>query len=114
MNKQKLIDNIHYWDAKVLDLDIKHFADEIDLKCEAGELYFLECYELEVKHTPKFNKEIPARQWEYKNLPYTIHEIKVVEDYSSNVTKLNVEIIMPPMFIKLTCNDIRVNKYGGK
>ncbi|MFZ3589123.1 hypothetical protein ACOI1C_07495 [Bacillus sp. DJP31] len=110
MDIQDLIDSIHYWDARVLELDIKYHADEIILKCEDGEYHFLGCYSLEIKHTPKFDKEIPPRDWTFAHIPYTIHDIKVIENESEPRSKYKVEMNMFPMYINLICNEIIVSK----
>jgi hypothetical protein len=109
MKIQKLIDSIHYWDSKVLAFDIKYFADELILKCEAGIYIFKGCYHLEIKHTPKFEKGIPPEKWTFAQLPYTIHDISVNENNLDSTSRYKVNITMPPMFVELSCNEVTVN-----
>ncbi|MEA3319493.1 MAG: hypothetical protein U9Q88_05655 [Bacillota bacterium] len=109
MKIQKLVDSIHYWESKVLAFDIKYFADEIILKCEAGTYIFKGCYHLEIKHTPKFEKGIPPEKWTFAQLPYTIHDISVNENNLDSTSRYKVNITTPPMFVELCCNEVTVN-----
>lgn len=107
---QKLIDDTNYWDSRVIKLDIRYFGDEVYLKSQSGEYTFLGCYDLDIKHFPDYDKGKPPRLWEIKNIPYTIHDMTIKNTDERNNVKYVVEITMPPMFLNLSCNEIKVIK----
>lgn len=111
---QKKIDNMDYWDCKILDFQINFFGDEVKVVVEGGNkvdfiIKFLMCY--------KVDYETDARnRWKGKEvkfmdklqLGYFAHDISIKESGIEGFIQVNLE--MPMLFAKIVCKDISIEQ----
>ena len=111
---QQKIDDVYYWDAKVLDFNISFFGDEIIIILENDKetnfmLKFLDCYKVEYE-TDAVKREIDlsVKNMNRGQLAYYAHDITIQE--SLIVDFIEVNLTLAPLFIKIICKDIQVEK----
>jgi hypothetical protein len=111
---QKQIDNMDYWDCKILDFQTNFFGDEVKIVIEGDEeadfvIKFLLCY--------KVDYETDARdRWhglsvKYLNklqLGYFAHEISLKESVIAGF--IEAKVIIPFIFAKIICKDISIER----
>lgn len=101
----KKIEDMHYWDARVISLSTDFFGDELVLVYEDSDgdvVYkFLNCYQINYKHALEYDKEKPIREFTRLQLPYFLQNVEL-EDYLHEETQyLRCTITMPPLEISI-------------
>jgi hypothetical protein len=108
----KKIEQMHYWDARVISLSTNFFGDELVLVYEDidGDVVykFLNCYHVKYNHALEYDKEKPISEFTNAQLPYFLQNIEL-EDFLHKGTKyLRCHIIMPPLELEILSKNIVV------
>lgn len=111
---QTKIDNLHYWDARVIELNCNYFADEIELIYEDEEyevIYrFTECYSSHFNHVKDYNKLRAVKEMKQSQLPYFLQDVKVGEAIESGINFYTCKIEMFPLDVEIWCKNIQITK----
>ncbi|MFP7492960.1 hypothetical protein SFC66_04150 [Terribacillus saccharophilus] len=110
----KRLENLHYWDARLLNLEAKHFGDEITLIFEDNEynikLSFTGCSMFKLT-TSEEDRIQPLRELSKSQIPYFIQDINITEYESKiDIPLLIVEISVPPLNIEITFTNLKIEK----
>lgn len=124
-NLQQILNNINYWNAKVLDFRSEIFGDECRLFIEINgcdcskfcwEILFKRCYivEYEINEYNEFfksntNGEKYIISEQFNNLSSKLMKNIVVKEYPINEL-IQVNIIITNMLITIICQDIQISK----
>ena len=116
---QKLIDSLHYWDARVIELNCNYFADEIELvyedEKETDVVYkFLGCYSSHFDHVKSYDKLGTVKTMKQSQLPYFLQDVKIGEAFESEITFYTCKINMFPLYLEIWCKDIQITKEKRK
>ena len=111
---QDLINGFHYWDARVSNLDCKHFADEIELSYDMGNskiVYnFIACYKSIFDHVKNYEKVEPIKDMSIPQIPYFLQDVAIQERVEDNVRFLTCKINMFPLYLEIWCKDIIIEE----
>lgn len=111
---QMLINNLHYWDARVIKLDCNYFADEIELIYEdedSNVIYrFLGCYSSQFNHAKNYDKLGAVKKMKLSQLPYFLQDVKIGEVLESDISFYTCKINMFPLDLEIWCKDIQITK----
>ena len=109
---QKLVDDLHYWDARVAHLNCNYFADEIELCYKDGNTdvfyRFLGCYKSNFNHVKSYDKLKPVSKMEIAQLPYFLQDVEFGETSEMGITFYTCKINMFPMDLEIWCKDIKI------
>ncbi len=111
---QSDIEALHYWDARVLQMDTSFFGDEITIMFEETDynvnLLFTGCSKFSFI-TSVEDRLKPLKELTKPQIPYFIQDIEVsdleIED-GKNLLKCN--ILMPPLNVEVVCTRIFIAK----
>lgn len=110
----KEIENLHYWDARVIKLECSYFADEAYIVYDDSEgnvfYKFTNCYKVTFEHSTKYEKQTPYKSLTYGQIPYFIQDVSVTEVCIDNISLYKCIISMPPMLAEIYCKDIIVGR----
>ncbi|WP_370079703.1 hypothetical protein [Lysinibacillus sp. RC46] len=111
---QSEIEAIHYWDARVLQMDTNFFCDEITIMFEDTDynvkLLFTGCSKF-LFITSVEDRLKPLKELTKPQIPYFIQNIKISEvefEDEENILKCNIS--MPPLNVEVVCTDIFIDK----
>jgi len=111
---QKNIDDTDYWDCKVLNFSIDYFGDEVNVVIEddkqtAYVIKFLLCNKVEYETDAKNRwKEMEVKLMNRGQLAYYAHKIDLKESEEKGFMEVN--LVLAPLFAKIICKGILVNK----
>jgi len=111
---QEEIDNMNYWDCRVLDFTISYFGDEITVVLENDNqtdfiVKFLKCYKVEYETDAKDRwRDMEVKSMNREQLGYFAHEISIKE--SSDNEFIKISLILPMLFAKIICKNISIIK----
>ncbi|WP_346900358.1 hypothetical protein [Clostridium sp. UBA7503] len=119
MNRlKKKMEEYYYWDSRVKSLECDYFADEVKLIYDAVEcdvIYrFTGCYSTEFNHEIAYKKDKPMKECTLGQIPYFIQDIKLSENIIEDKKYLSISINMFPMYIKILCEDIKIEQIPKK
>ncbi|GIP46336.1 hypothetical protein J45TS6_47950 [Paenibacillus sp. J45TS6] len=107
------IEDMHYWDARVLKFDSSFFGDEMTLVYEDTErnveLSFTGCTEFSF-HTTIDDRRRPIRELARSQIPYFLQDIDITDVECGDFNLLKCKILMPPLNVEIVCNFISVVK----
>jgi len=112
---QKIMEDFHYWDARVIKFECKYLADEIELTHENEEFSnivykFIGCYKTYFDHVKNYDKRMPAKEMTRAQIPYFLQDIEVSITEEEGVNFYVCKIDMFPMDVEIWCKDIEVFK----
>lgn len=110
----KMIENTEYWDARILDLKILYFGDEIQLVFEYDEsivyqIKFLSCYKMTFENSYTLECDIKVRDMNWAQLGYFMQNI-TVSKYDKNEDYMKVYLDLSIMTMEIVCKNITVKK----
>lgn len=109
---QKLIDDLDYWDARVIQLECNYFADEITMVFEDEDenviCNFIGCYKSVFDHVKQYSKFRPVKEMDITQIPYFLQDIKIGEIKEEGVELLTCDINMFPLYLQIWCKDIKI------
>lgn len=110
---QKLIEEYHYWDARLLKISCEYFGDELTIVFEDSNgdvrILFSGCSKICLNSRIE-DREIPLRELQLSQIPYFLQDIDITECKIENKILLNCKIMAPPLDIEIVCKVISVNK----
>ncbi|KMY31475.1 hypothetical protein ACZ11_04355 [Lysinibacillus xylanilyticus] len=111
---QSEIEAIHYWDARVLQMDTNFFGDEITIVFEDTDynvkLLFTGCSKFSFI-TSVVDRLKPLKELTKSQIPYFIQDIKISEvEFEDKENLLKCNILMPPLNVGVVCTDILIVK----
>lgn len=111
---QNEIESLHYWDARVLQMESKFFGDEITIIFEDTDynvkLMFTGCSKF------SFVTNVEDRLNPLKNLtrpqaPYFIQDIEINNvETSAEKGLLKCNVLMPPLHVEIQCSNVLIDK----
>lgn len=111
---QKIIDNNHYWDARVLNFECRNFSDEVELSYDDEGItvnyIFKSCYKVVIDHVKEYDKQLPVKQMVIAQIPYFLQDVEVGEKNINNIRFYTCKIDMFPLYIEIWCKDIHILK----
>ena len=115
---QKLVDDLHYWDARVTQLNCNYFADEIEISYKYGNnnvfYRFLGCYKSNFNHVKDYDKLKPIRKMDITQLPYFLQDVEINETSEAGITFYTCRINMFPLDLEIWCKDIKITTEGNE
>ncbi|MFD1886476.1 hypothetical protein [Paenibacillus wenxiniae] len=119
MNAEKTLSEIeamHYWDARVLQLDSSFFGDEITLVFEDTDfnvkLSFIGCSSFSLVAS-KDGRLKPLRELTRSQIPYFLQHIEITDMQSEGYSLLKCKISMPLSIQKYFALQFQSKKYRG-
>ncbi|AIF51845.1 hypothetical protein [Pelosinus sp. UFO1] len=110
---QEEIERLHYWDARVLQITAEYFGDEVTIIFQDADnnikLLFSGCSKVNFT-TDVSDRKKPLRKLTIPQIPYFIQDIEVVDCIIDEFEVLNCKILMPPMSVEVSCNQIIISK----
>lgn len=107
------IEEMHYWDARVIKFDSSFFGDEIILVFEDTgfnvKLSFMGCSKFSFA-TSADDRKKPLRDLTRPQIPYFLQDIEVTDVQNEGYSLLNCKILMPPLNTEILCNSISIEK----
>ncbi|WJE54708.1 hypothetical protein QRE66_11025 [Bacillus cereus] len=111
---QDKVEELHYWDSRVIELSSDYFADEITLAYDNSTskvVYrFVGCYKSNFNHWISFEKEKPYRDLSLAQVPYFLQDVEISEIEQENKKLYSCKVLMPPMELEIWCTDIEVSE----
>jgi hypothetical protein len=112
---QNIIDAYDYWDSAVKKLECSYFADEVVLMYDSDEEHcvtynFFGCYKSIFDHVKGYDKRIPVKSMEQRQLPYFLQNVKISETELNETHFFVCRINMFPLELEIWCKDIQVTK----
>ncbi|MDR2727604.1 MAG: hypothetical protein LBB56_00610 [Chitinispirillales bacterium] len=115
---QSRIDDYHYWDARVISLNCGCFADEIELIYDDNDsviVYkFDGCYKSLFEHEKIYDKDRPAKEMSFAQIPYFLQDVKVGEVSEQDIHFYTCKINMWPLTLEVWCKNIKITKQKKK
>ncbi|WP_044640135.1 hypothetical protein [Risungbinella massiliensis] len=109
---QREIEDMHYWDARVLQLDSNFFGDEITIVFEDTDynvkLSFTGCSKFSFV-TSADDRMKPLKELTKAQIPYFIQDVEVSEIQIDGQDLLKCKILMSPLHVEVVCNTIAVD-----
>lgn len=119
MNKesiQKIINDLHYWDAAVISLDCNYFADEVTLVYddELGNVTyrFTSCYKVQFNHAIGYVKDKPTKELTFAQNPYFLQNV-VVDEIEDEQKLFVCKLLLPPLKLEIWCKNIGVSRQNS-
>lgn len=111
---QSEIEAMHYWDARVLQMDTSFFGDELTIMFEDTDynvnLLFTGCSKFSFI-TSVEDRLKPLKELTKPQIPYFIQDIEISElDIEGGKTLLKCNIFMPPLKVEVVCTKIFIDK----
>lgn len=108
--KQDIIDKLHYWDARVLELSCNYFGDEVKLvygeNNETVCYTFSECYKVNLEHCLAYNKKMSSKEMKIPQMPYFLQSVRVGSVKENDTMLYTCIIDMFPLNLEIWCKDI--------
>jgi hypothetical protein len=110
----KKIEDMHYWDARVISLTTDYFGDELVLIYEDTDgdvVYkFSNCYQVKYNHALDYEKEKPIRDFQKAQLPYFLQNVELAEFLHKGTKYLKCQISMPPLELEIISKELLIFK----
>ena len=117
-DKEKMLNKLCYQDGQILDFRSKYFGDEINLyiekdKINCYKLTFLQCYKVSYETDANLRCEKKAiKDLKIQQIGYYAHDIVIQESKINNF--IDIELILPFLFVSITCKDIKIEEVSIK
>ncbi|KZE37589.1 hypothetical protein AV656_11050 [Bhargavaea cecembensis] len=106
---QRDIEEINYWDARVLRMDSCFFGDEVAIVFEDTDenikVLFTGCSVFSFK-THVNDRLKPLKELVKSQIPYFIQDIEIEDIQVEGKSLLKCKIQMPPLDVELVCSNI--------
>lgn len=116
LNAKKIlneIEELHYWDARVLQMESSFFGDEIKIVFEDTDfnvsLIFMGCSKFSFV-TSIEDRLKPLRELTKTQIPYFIQDVEIIDEQIDGKDILKCNILMPPLNVEIVCNTILIYK----
>lgn len=116
MNAQKIlneIEELHYWDARVLQMESSFFGDELRIVFEDTVfnviLLFTGCSKFSFI-TSIDDRLKPLKELTKTQIPYFIQDVGITDVQSDGEDILKCNISMPPLNVEVVCKAIQIEK----
>lgn len=110
---QKMINDLHYWDAAVKSVECNYFADEVTLvqDDEHGDVtyQFVNCYKVYFDHYMGYEKDKNTKELSFAQVPYFLQDIQV-DEIVQEQKLYSCKLLLPPLEIVIWCKDIKITK----
>jgi len=110
---QQRINELHYWDAAVLNLECNYFADEVILEYDDDKdkvVYrFIGCYKVNFNHALGYVKEKPTQELTFAQIPYFLQSV-IVDEIEDEQKLLTCKLLLPPLELEIWCRDIQISQ----
>lgn len=111
---QTKIDQLHYWDARVIRLSSDYFTDEVTLFYDDEDAIvsykFICCYKSSFFHWLGYEKEKPYKDLKQGQIPYFLQDVEIKEIEEEKNRLYQCKILMPPMELEIWCKEIKVSR----
>jgi len=113
---QNKIEDKHYWDARVLEMNTCFFGDEVTITFEGTDynvkLSFTGCSQFSFV-TSVEDRLQPLRDLTKSQIPYFIQDIKISKHkINDEKNLLKCHILMPPLRVEIVCTNIFIDEDG--
>lgn len=112
---QQKIDEMKYWDSKVLDINARYFGDELEILIESEEenmcwcLTFESCYSVSYKTDADWRtKCYLVKNMKHGQIGYYGQDITVEENELENFLKVHLDLTI--IILDVVCRNISVKK----
>ncbi len=116
LNAQKIlneIEELHYWDARVLQMESSFFGDELRIVFEDTDfnviLLFTGCSKFSFV-TSVDDRLKPLKELTKTQIPYFIQDVEITDVQIDGEDILKCNIFMPPLNVEVVCNTILIEK----
>ena len=110
---QKTINDLHYWDAAVKNVECNYFADEVTLvqDDEDGDVTykFFNCYKVHFNHYMGYEKDKHTKELSFAQIPYFLQDVQV-DEIMQEQKLYSCKLLLPPLEIIIWCKDIQITK----
>jgi len=110
---QEQIESLHYWDARVLQLNAEYFGDEVTIIFQDTgnnvKLLFSGCSKVNIDTNVNDRKK-PLRELAIPQIHYFIQDIEVEDLITDGCNLLTCKVSMPPLSMEVCCTSITVSK----
>jgi hypothetical protein len=111
---QTRMEELHYWDARVLNLSCNYFGDELSLVYEDPDgdvIYkFTGCYKIIYTHALEYDKEKPVSEYTKTQIPYFLQDVELEEAEHLGIKYIKCQISLPPLELEILCENIEVDR----
>lgn len=108
----KKIEEMHYWDARVVSVSANFFGDELILvydDTDGDVVYkFSKCYEISYKHLLDYDKEKPISEFTSLQLPYFMQNVELEDFFYDGINYLKCIIGMHPLELTVLSKEISI------
>lgn len=116
LNAQKIlneIEELHYWDVRVLQMESSYFGDELRIVFEDTDfnviLLFTGCSKFSFVTTIE-DRLKPLKELTKAQIPYFIQDVEIIDVQMDRGDILKCNISMPSLNIEIVCNTILIEK----
>lgn len=114
---QTVVDDLDYWDCRVVEFSSNHFMDETQLTYEQDEhsnvVYrFLGCYKVNMDSSPAYKKDRPYKELTRAQIPFFLQDVEVFESFEEGETLTLCKISMPPISFEVLCREMLIERVG--
>ncbi|SEJ73875.1 hypothetical protein SAMN04488127_2630 [Bhargavaea ginsengi] len=110
---QRDLEEIHYWDARVLQMDSCFFGDEVAIVFEDTDenikVLFTGCSVFSFK-THVNDRLKPLKELVKAQIPYFLQDIEIEDIQVEGKSLLRCKIQMPPLDVELVCSNTLIER----
>lgn len=118
MNAQKIqkqMEELHYWDARGVNVSCNYFADEAQVTYEDTDdenaIYtFYSCYKIHFDHVLGYPKDKPSKDLTRGQVSYFMQDVEVSVIEEEGLQFYRCVINIHPLYLEIWCKDIVVEK----
>ena len=111
---KKKMEELHYWDARVIHLKCDYFGDEVTLVYEDEEknvtYKFEGCYKVHFNHLYDYDKLKKVKDMTVAQLPYFLQDVDVLDVIEDDIDFFSCKIEMFPLSLEILCKTIIIEK----
>lgn len=110
---QNKIDEMEYWDARVLDFQCQYFGDNVEIILEDDDehvykLTLQQCSEVTYSNHYTTESDIAVENMNVKQLGYFAQDITVTNSDKADLYKISLDL--PMLFCTVTCKNIIIDR----
>ena len=112
LNIQKEIDEMEYWDAKILDFRCQYFGDSIEIFIEDNNEYIFkmtlkQCFDVSYNNPCTIDSSVEVKDMNNKQLGYFAQDITVEKSEHDSFYKVSLDL--PMLFCIANCKGIVID-----
>lgn len=108
------MEELSYWDAKVLNVACDHFADEVTLTYEDSDgdvsYKFLGCYSVNIEHVVTYEKRQPLKELESQQIYFFLQDVEIEDAEIEGVGMYTCKINAFPLRLEVRCTKIEIER----